>query len=132
MLPSLAKIIGQPELKDTGLGIQADLLRKLRRWGQDPPVLDSIELLQDPPKVLRRLCRLAGLDFQESMLTWPPRPRPEDGIWAPHWYEQVHRSVGFQPYRPRAKPLPRELVPLLEECRPHYEFLLESAIRAQG
>ena len=29
------------------------------------------------------------------MLAWPAGGRPEDGVWAKHWYGAVHRSTGF-------------------------------------
>jgi hypothetical protein len=31
------------------------------------------------------------------MLYWAAGPRPQDGIWATHWYDAVHRSTGFGP-----------------------------------
>ena len=65
-----------------------------------------------------------------AMLSWPAGPRPEDGVWAPHWYHNVHRSTGFLPYRPKAQPIPARLEPLLAECRPHYQTLYASALRA--
>ena len=64
------------------------------------------------------------------MLSWKPGARPEDGVWAEHWYENVHRSRGFEPYRAKKSPFPPELEPLLAECRPHYEALSRVAIRA--
>ena len=64
------------------------------------------ELLQAPRKVLGELCRRLGLPFEESMLSWKPGARPEDGVWAPHWYANVHRSSGFEPYRPKTAPFP--------------------------
>jgi hypothetical protein len=62
------------------------------------------------------------------MLHWTAGTRPEDGVWAPHWYENVHRSTGFQPYRAKKAPFPSKLEPLLAECQPFYEHLLQLAI----
>ena len=64
------------------------------------------------------------------MLSWPRGPRPEDGVWAPHWYHAVHDSTGFAAYRPKPD-FPDRLRPLLDACRPHYEALYEHAIRAE-
>lgn len=130
MLPSLARNLPRPTLRDTGLAVQSGLLRALRAQGQDPPVLDARELLLDPAGVLTRLCARLGIPFEAGMLRWPAGPRPEDGVWARHWYHNLHRSTGFQPYRPKAEPFPADLRPLLEECRPHYEVLSVAAIRA--
>ncbi len=130
MLRSLVHQIPDPTLRDTGLAVQSELLARLRAEGQDPPVLDSRELLLDPPGVLHELCGRLGIPFDEAMLSWPAGPRPEDGVWAPHWYHNLHRSTGFAPYRAKTGPFPAELEPLLTECRPHYETLYENALRA--
>lgn len=29
-----------------------------------------------------------------QMLSWPAGPKPYDGVWAPWWYAQTHRSTG--------------------------------------
>jgi hypothetical protein len=132
VLSSLVRQVPGAVLADTGMAIQVELLERLDSIGQDPPVLDSRELLLDPGSVLRQLCQRLGIPFDEKMLNWPPGPRPEDGIWAPHWYENVHRSSGFMPYRPKTDPFPERLQPLLEECRPYYDRLFSVAIRAKG
>jgi Sulfotransferase domain len=130
MLRSLVHQIPRPSLADTGLAKQSELMGELRRRGQDPPVLDARELLSDPPGILSRLCRRLGLPADEAMLRWPAGPRPEDGVWAPYWYQSVHRSTGFQPYSHPSDSVPASLAPLLAECRPHYEMLYRSVLRA--
>src|SRR5690349_1614401 len=123
MLPSLRENLARPALRDTGYAVQTELLEELREIDQDPPVLDAREILVDPRGVLAELCRRLGLPFEDSMLSWKPGARPEDGVWAEHWYGNVHRSSGFEPYRKKTAPFPRELEPLLAECRPHYDVL---------
>lgn len=130
MLPSLAKILDAPTLRDTGLATQFELVSELKNLGQNPPVIDARELLLDPPGVLRQLCDQLGIPFQESMLKWPAGPHPEDGVWAKQWYHNVHRSTGFQPYREKTDPFPQRLLPLLEECRPYYQAMQAMAIKA--
>ena len=132
MLPSLSENLPEPRLRDTGYAVQTELLEELRRIGQEPPVLDAKELLTDSRSVLGELCRRLGIPFEEAMLSWKPGPRPEDGVWAPHWYKNVHRSSGFEPYRPKLSMVPKRLESLLAECRPHYEALSRVAIRARG
>jgi len=132
MLPSLRENVAHPTIADTGYAVQTGLFEELRALGQSPPVLDAREVLADPRRVLTELCRRLGLPFEDAMLAWKPGARPEDGVWAPHWYASVHRSSGFQPFRPKTAPFPPELEPLLAECRPHYEALARVAIRAGG
>ena len=130
VLSSLVKQLPEPRLSDTGIAIQCDLLDRLRGMGQEPPIVDSRELLLDPAGVLEQLCDRLGILFVEGMLSWNAGPRREDGLWAPHWYENVHRSTGFMPYRPKTEAFPEQLQPLLEECRPYYDRLFAEALRA--
>jgi hypothetical protein len=129
MLPSLSIQLPEPRLADTGLRRQWQLFSGLLEVGQAPAVLDSRQLLTDPRNVLGTLCERIGVPFTPRMLSWEAGPRPEDGVWAPHWYHAVHESTGFGPYRAKTE-FPDRLKPLLDECRPWYEKLIEHAIPA--
>ena len=129
MLPSLTKVIGTPTLADTGLKTQYDLLTDLRAAGQSPPILDARLLLENPSNVLSQLCERLGLQFKRSMLSWEAGGNPADGVWAPYWYQNVHRSTGFAPYRPKSEPFPTELEPVLAVCMEYYNALRKDAIR---
>ena len=131
MLPSLAKVIGTPTLADTGFKIQHDLLTDLRAGGHTPPILDARLLLENPSSVLSQLCERLGLQFERLMLSWKAGGNPADGVWAPYWYQNVHRSTGFAPYRPKSEPFPTELEAVLKECLQYYEVLREEAISGQ-
>lgn len=130
MLPSLAKQLSSPTMRDTGLREQAVILDSILSRGDEPIVLDARELLLDPPGVLRKACARLGIPFEETMLSWPAGPKPEDGVWARFWYDNVHASTGFAPYSPREDPFPAHLKPLLKECLPIYERLQNYAIRS--
>ena len=130
MLPSLAKQLSSPTLRDTGLREQTIILDAILARGEKPIVLDARELLLDPPGVLRRACTVLGLPFEDAMLSWPAGPKPEDGVWAKHWYHNVHASTSFAPYSPPQDPFPAHLRSLLEECLPIYERLQSYAITA--
>jgi hypothetical protein len=130
MLPSLARQLPNPTLRDTGLLYQTEILDHVLGEGLQPVVLDAKQLLLDPPGVLRGACDRLGIPFHESMLRWPAGPKPEDGVWAKHWYANVHASTGFSPYKPRTDAFPERLRPLLEESLPLYERLRRYAIPA--
>ncbi|MCP3956305.1 MAG: sulfotransferase family protein [bacterium] len=130
MLRSLVNQLPRPRLRDTGMAVQHELLEQLRSLGQDPPVIEAREILLDPPGVLAQLCERLGIEFDEAMLRWTAGARSEDGVWAPHWYHNVHRSSGFAPYREKTEPVPQHLEPLLARCRPHYDELFRGALRA--
>jgi len=129
MLPSLNVQLPHAELKDTGLKRQWELFESLRAAGQSPVILDSRELLLDPEKVIRELCIQLGLGFAPNMLHWEVGARPEDGVWAPHWYHAVHKSSGFAPYQAKTG-FPEHLQSLLDDCQPWYDRLYAHAIRA--
>lgn len=130
MLPSLAKQLPSPVMRDTGLREQAIILDSVLSQGEQPLVIDARELLLDPPGVLNRACDRLGIPFEDRMLSWPAGPKPEDGVWAKHWYHNVHASTGFAPYRPYTDPFPEKLEPLLRECLPIYKRLRKYAIEA--
>ena len=130
MLPSYAAQVEKPSLQDVGYKLHIELLHHLQSIGQNPPVVDSQQLLLDPKKVLRELCERIGIPFQQAMLGWKPGARPEDGCWAKYWYTSVHRSTGFGKYSQKSGPFPEALKPLLEECKPYYEQLSALAIKA--
>lgn len=129
MLPSLIKKIPDPVMRDTAYEHQHELYRELRNRGENPLVIDSAELLKDPKYVLNKVCEKLDIPFEESMLSWEPGPRPEDGIWAQYWYRNVHRSSGFKPYEPKNEAVPDRLQPLLAECLRYYRMLYENAIK---
>lgn len=128
MLPSLRIQLPQAGLVDTGLERQWQLFDSLRALGEAPTVIDSRELLLDPAAILGQLCDAVDVAYSDAMLAWSAGGRPEDGVWAPHWYHAVHESTGFQPYRQKGR-FPDELRPLLNACRPWYEQLYEHALR---
>ena len=128
MLPSLINQVPEPEMLDTGYEMQTRVLEHLEALGQDPPVRDSRRLLLEPEATLRKLCERLGIEFDPAMMSWPAGPKDFDGPWAPFWYHNLHKSTGFGAYRAKTEPFPERLRPLLEECRPHYQRLLERAI----
>jgi hypothetical protein len=131
MLPSLVIQLPNARLADTGLQQQWELFSELLSAGQSPMIVDSRELLLDPRGILTRLCHHLDLEFDAAMLSWPPGPIAEDGVWAPHWYQSVHKSNGFAPYR-RKHGFPARLEGLYEDCRPWYDKLFEYALRAHS
>ena len=126
MIPSLAKHLPNFDAKETGLPQQIELFEaELARTGRTPPVLDAKDVLTAPEPMLRKLCAALEVDFEESMLTWQPGFRDTDGAWGPFWYKEVIHTTSFQPYRPKAEPLPEHLESVYDECTPLYEKLYQ-------
>lgn len=124
VIPSYAKVIDSPTAEDLGYPQQRELFEaEQARTGQAPPVIDSRDVLDDPPGMLEAICEALDIEFDASMLGWSPGPRDTDGVWAPHWYANVERSTGFGRPRDNFDPIPPELEPVHQTCREHYEFL---------
>ncbi len=117
------------EPDDIGLPQQGWLLELWDRTGIDVPVLDARDFLAAPEAHLRWLCDWLGIEFSERMLSWPPGPRDSDGVWAPHWYESVWASTGFEPWRRREIALSGHDAAVAEACRPVYEALHARRLR---
>ena len=130
VITSFAKNVPDVNVADTGLPIQVELLESILADGGDPIVIDSTALLAAPEAVLRTLCGRLGLAFDPGMLSWPAGPKPEDGVWAEHWYASTHRSTGFEPGHPSTEPAPEHLRGVVAEARPLYERLSEFALDA--
>ncbi len=130
VVTSFAKNVPDVNVADTGLPIQVDLLESILAEGEDPVVVDSATLLADPEAMLQTLCFRLGLDFDPAMLSWPAGPKPEDGVWAEHWYASTHRASGFEAGLPSTESPPEYVRPVIEAARPYYERLLEFAVRA--
>lgn len=128
VVASYVKSRAEVEPADIGLLQQAELFDAVaQRLGRAPPVIDAERFLRAPEAQLRSLCARLGVDFSERMLAWPAGPRASDGVWAPHWYDAVWRSTGFEPWRPRRVQLGAEQARVAEACRPAYELLLRYA-----
>ena len=128
MLASLSIQVPECTLADTGLTECVELLDAVLAEGGRPIVIDSQRLLADPEGVLTTVCEALGLRFDPAVLSWPAGPKPEDGVWAKHWYHSVHETTGFASRPPSDHPVPDRLGPILEEAVPLYERLLEFAV----
>jgi hypothetical protein len=124
VLASYVKIVETPQMEDTGFQQQAEIFQYVASaTGRVPPVLDAADVLRNPRRMLGLFCDALHLDFQESMLSWPPGPRPTDGVWARYWYAEVENSTGFRPYQPKQLTLPGRFEDLCDQCLHHYDLL---------
>ena len=126
VISSYIKKREDPALEDLGFVQQAEIFDFVRtRTNAVPPVVDAKDVLQDPERTLRLLCEAIGVEFSNSMLSWPPGLRDTDGIWAKYWYGEVAKTTSFQPYSPRQYELPEKLHELYERCRNCYKKLYQ-------
>lgn len=128
MITSFQRQVPEVTLDDTGFPELVDLLDTMVANGEDPIVVEASTLLRDPPGVLAALCLRLGLEPDPAMLSWPAGPKPEDGVWARHWYDGVWASTGWQPHRAKSDRLGPANAATYEQCLPYYGRLLPHVI----
>jgi hypothetical protein len=103
---------------DIGFVAQATLFDKIGGL-----VIDSADIRRDPSATLQKLCAAINLPFDPAMLSWPAGSRANDGIWASHWYDAVHKSTGFAGDEGPLPILSGRDLDLLDDALPIYEKL---------
>jgi len=129
VIRSHAKNVPDLKVSDIGLDIQNFLLNKILESGETPVVVDSANLLMQPEAILKELCQHLEIAFDDSMLSWEPGAKPEDGVWAKHWYGNTHESSGFSNKEPNRDSLPEKFLPVLEEATVLYDNLKKYACK---
>lgn len=124
MICSLAKVIPKPSADQLSYAGHLAILKQLQAQELPYCVVEARRFLQQPKEQLQKICAAMQIDFEPKMLNWKAGPRPEDGLWATHWYKNVHQSTGFQAYQPKEATVPSHLLHLVEQVRPHYEELM--------
>jgi hypothetical protein len=128
VIASFAKVVPDVQLRDVALREQLDALNQLQSMGSQYVVVDTDQLLRDPERGFQKLCAALDLEFRPEQLSWPAGPKPYDGVWAPHWYAQVHQSTGFGPASPEPPRMAEHLEALAEEAAPWYAQLTPHAL----
>ncbi|AZL59274.1 HAD family hydrolase [Tabrizicola piscis] len=129
VIASYARKREAPTLQDIGFLQQAELFDQVADMtGTVPPVITAESIRANPRRALAGLCSALGLPFTEKMLSWPSGPKPYDGVWAPHWYNAVHRSTGFEDPEGPLPDLPPAYQRLADAALPAHDRLAAHAI----
>lgn len=124
VVASYSKKREAPVLADIGFVQQLELFEEVAGWlGRAPLVVDSADIRARPRETLEKLCAALGIPFLETMLHWSAGPKPYDGVWAPHWYNAVHASTGFDEPEGPLPDLSGSYAALAEQALPYYERL---------
>lgn len=129
VIASYARKREAPTLADIGFVQQADLFDQVADMtGTAPPVIAAEAIRANPHRALSVLCEVLGLPFTDRMLNWPAGPKPYDGVWAPHWYNAVHRSTGFEDPESALPSLSESDQRLADQALPAYDRLAAHAL----
>ncbi|MDG1432074.1 MAG: HAD family hydrolase [Paracoccaceae bacterium] len=112
-----------PNVAETDIGFvqQLEIYDHVIELGQQPIVVDSYDIRQNPEASLVKLCNAIGIEWDASMLHWPKGGHPADGVWAAHWYDAVHSSDGFASAEGSLPQLTGRLDKLVESVLPAYQ-----------
>lgn len=131
VIASYSQKRSQISTDDIGIKRQLEIFEKVQEQSEAAPiVIDMEDILKNPEAMTKRLCEKLDLAWDSKMLSWPKGPRPEDGIWARHWYESVENTTGFSPYTPKEITLAPEYMSLYEEQLPYYDQLRAHKIQS--
>ena len=105
------------------------------KTGKAPVVIDSDDLLGDPPTMVARYCEAIGVPFIAEALSWEAGDRSEV-LWYDGddsvWHESLKNSTGLQA-QPRktvdVTELPERLQDLYAEFLPQYQHLHAHRLR---
>ncbi|MEM9669455.1 MAG: HAD family hydrolase [Pseudomonadota bacterium] len=124
VLTSYARKMEKADIYSIGFPQQAELYHEARaRTNSTPIIVDADDILNTPETILSALCSELEIDFESSMLGWEAGGRPEDGVWASHWYDAVLKSTGFGPAPSDLPDLPPNLQLVCDRALPNYEML---------
>ena len=116
------------EIPKKRTGRRGTMFPTQKEIGTTPIIVDAQDLLQEPKKMLIKICKNLRIKFDDKMLLWPPGVRKTDGIWGKHWYKQVEASIGFKPYIKTNRIIPLKYQSLYDECMQYYNFLYQNRI----
>jgi hypothetical protein len=114
-----------PTLEDIGFVQQTAIYQRFGGL-----VIDSTDIRANPEGMLRALCAAIALPFDPAMLQWPSGPRKEDGVWAAHWYNAVHKSMGFAGAEGPLPTLDDAAQTLCAAAMPFYEKMRSQCLKA--
>lgn len=129
LISSFSKVIENPSINDIGIKKAAELFLFLQKKNRTPIVIDSDELLKKPEEYLKKLCTLLHIPFQKEMLSWNKGGIKEDGVWAKHWYKNVHNSTGFTVQKSSNDVMPEKFNALLSEATSYYKILKNEILK---
>lgn len=134
MIPSLMRILPEPNILDTAYKMEYQLFSHLKKRGHTPLIIESKNLCNSPEQTLQKICAFCGIEFQKSMLHWQSGPLMNEGVWGDIWYNRVRETTGFQPYQANMapQPIPDQIEELIEESYSYYLPLYEESLRQES
>tara|TARA_B100001250_G_C19791970_1_gene786959 strand:+ start:1294 stop:2025 length:732 start_codon:yes stop_codon:yes gene_type:complete len=130
VINSYSKKYNVNDIRQLGYIQQIEIFNYLKNKSyENPVIIDANDILDNPKKMLNKLCIKMNIQFSDQMLTWPSGSRETDGVWAPYWYENVFKSTGFIKYKKKKINLNNDLLFFYDECMKYYTFLYDKRLK---
>ena len=108
---------------ELGYPQQFEIVKFLKESNQSFKIINSEDLLKNPPKELFDWCTSIGIKFNESMLNWEKGSHPNDGIWWKHWYNNVIETTGFQKSKKKDIMIENKYDSIYNDSMKYYNYL---------
>lgn len=96
--------------------------------GQEPIVVDSSDLSENPEGIVAAYCENLDISHKPEALSWEPRKVPEWKMWE-GWHDDAQQSTGLGKVSHEEVELPDELEEIYGRCLPYYQALYERRLR---
>ncbi|MGB7430667.1 MAG: hypothetical protein WA933_22990 [Microcoleaceae cyanobacterium] len=133
---SYQKVLKEVSFHDVGIEELYNVFMEIKALKKQAPlVIDGDNLLKNPVKTLKSICHYIDVPYSEKMLSWLPGLHNSNlfftGVLSSYkntWYSTVASSSGFLLDAEKQICFPDELMPLLKNCMPYYEKLLQHCL----
>ena len=107
----------------------SQLLKIFQHHDNQIPIEDAKDILLNPEGMLRKLCFLFDIVFEERMLSWDKGAHPQDGIWGKYWYDKLWESTTFSLYEEKESIIDDAYKDILEKCINIYDELYQYRVQ---
>ncbi len=129
VLASLYKMWPDFTFEEAGYEELHQLFVYVLEEGQEPVVVDALDLSENPERVVAAYCEALNIPFVPEALSWEPREVSEWKMWDA-WHENAQKSTGISRFsRSKKVTLPEELEEVYHRCLPYYEALHAERLR---
>ena len=118
----------QLNIDDIGFKKQFKIFNKVKKNNLNFIVINADNILINPNKTIKKLCRELKIRFSKKMLSWPKGKRSSDGIWSKVWYKNVELSNTFSKYRKEKINVPKKYKKIYEESLKYYNEMNQYSI----
>ena len=116
-------------IDDIGFKNQFKIFNKIKKNNLNFIVINADNILINPKKTIKTLCKILKIRFSKKMLSWPKGKRSSDGIWSKVWYQDVISTTTFKGNMNKEYKVPKDFENIYKKCQEIYEEINQYSIR---